>query len=64
MTMDTVPEDQRVCKSCIYPVVCIIIIMYIDKMACNTIAKSYFQNLKLMSLKTVVLTCIHIGSLT
>ena len=24
MTMDTVPEDQRVFKSCIYPVECII----------------------------------------
>ena len=27
MTMDTVPEDQRVYKSCIYPVACIIIVM-------------------------------------
>ena len=30
MTMDTVPEDQRVYKSCIYPVACIIIVMYVD----------------------------------
>jgi hypothetical protein len=28
--MDTVPEDQRVYKSCIYPVACIIIVMYVD----------------------------------
>ena len=30
MTMDTVPESQRVYKSCIYPVVCLIIVMYVD----------------------------------
>jgi hypothetical protein len=30
MTMDTVPENQRVYKSCIYPVACIIIVMYVD----------------------------------
>ena len=30
MTMDTVPKDQRVYKSCIYPVACIIIVMYVD----------------------------------
>ena len=30
MTMDTVPEDQRVYKSCIYPVACIIIVMCVD----------------------------------
>jgi hypothetical protein len=30
MTMDTVPENQRVCKSCIYPVACIIIVMHVD----------------------------------
>jgi hypothetical protein len=27
MTMDTVPINQRVYKSCIYPVACIIIVM-------------------------------------
>ena len=30
MTMDTVPEDQRVYQSCIYPVACIIIVKYVD----------------------------------
>jgi hypothetical protein len=30
MTMDTVPKNQRVYKSCIYPVACIIIVMYVD----------------------------------
>ena len=30
MTMDTVPKDKRVYKSCIYPVACIIIVMYVD----------------------------------
>lgn len=30
MTMDTVPEDQRVYSSCIYPVACVIIVMYVD----------------------------------
>jgi hypothetical protein len=30
MTMDTVPKNQRVYKSCIYPVACIIIVMYLD----------------------------------
>ena len=30
MTMATVPESQRVYKSCIYPVACLIIVMYVD----------------------------------
>ena len=30
MTMETVPESQRVYKSCIYPVACLIIVMYVD----------------------------------
>ena len=30
MMMDTVPKNQRVYKSCIYPVACIIIVMYVD----------------------------------
>ena len=30
MTMNTVPKDKRVYKSCIYPVACIIIVMYVD----------------------------------
>jgi len=30
MTMDTVPKDKRVYESCIYPVACIIIVMYVD----------------------------------
>ena len=30
MTMDTVLKNQRVYKSCIYPVACIIIVMYVD----------------------------------
>jgi hypothetical protein len=28
--MDTVPKKQRVYKSCIYPLACIIIVMYVD----------------------------------
>ena len=56
MTMDTVPKNQRVYKSCIYPVACNIIVMY-TSMACDTIAKSYLQNLKLMLLKTAALIC-------
>ena len=30
MTMDTIPKDKRVYESCIYPVACIIIVMYVD----------------------------------
>ena len=30
MTMETVPEAQRIYKSCIYPVACLIIVMYVD----------------------------------
>ena len=30
MTMDTVPEHQRVYKSCVYPVACVIGVMYVD----------------------------------
>ena len=28
--MNTVPEHQRVYKSCVYPVACIIVVMYVD----------------------------------
>jgi hypothetical protein len=28
--MDTVPEHQRVYKTCVYPVACIIVVMYVD----------------------------------
>jgi hypothetical protein len=65
MPMDTVPEHQRVYKSCIYPVACIIIEMYVDKMACDTIAKNYLRNLNWMLPKMVALTytskmtCLH-----
>ena len=30
MTMETVPKSQRVYPSCIYPVACLIIVMYVD----------------------------------
>ncbi len=30
MTMDTVPKDQRVYPSCVYPVACVIVVMYVD----------------------------------
>ena len=30
MTMDTVPEHQRVYKSCVYQVACVIVVMYVD----------------------------------
>ena len=30
MTMDTVPKNQRVYTSCICPVACIILVMYVD----------------------------------
>ena len=30
MTMDTVPKDQRIYPSCVYPVACVIIVMYVD----------------------------------
>ena len=30
MTMDTVPKYQRVYPSCVYPVACVIIVMYLD----------------------------------
>ncbi len=29
-TMSTVPKDQRVYDSCVYPVACLIIVMYVD----------------------------------
>jgi len=29
-TMESVPESQRVYKSCVYPVACLIIVMYVD----------------------------------
>jgi hypothetical protein len=30
MTMDTVPESQRVYQSCVYPVACLILVLYVD----------------------------------
>ena len=30
MTMEMVPKDQRVYPSCVYPVACVIVVMYVD----------------------------------
>ena len=58
VTMDTVPEHQRVYKSCVYPVACVIVVMYVSIItACVTTAGNYLQNFKQTLLRMDALTC-------
>ena len=56
-TMETVPMEKRIYKSCPHPVAALIIAVYVDNNPCSSIALTYSRTLKNFSRKTAVSRC-------